>query len=496
MDPFEIPRSSKWDPKGEEELYDFVLKIDSVLDVKKGWPISYPYIDYYEKNAQNPSGIFGPLKSLVAPSLELIKERKDRLLSDLQGGTKRKAIVCALGLYNKGKSYVLSRLFGLNLKSSYYQHTEGLSVISSRSAMSEVLIGLDTKGSQKPVLHPDDIKDSEATERFLQELALHLSDVVLIVVDRLTRDDQSYIKQVKQKYSMIQGKNVSNIIIVHNLSHVRTVEQMKNVVSEEVEKFFNAERSENPNCKCPYWTNKEDGTRHVVITHDENRIDGKPESRAGQITNTPTFLLLKEWIQSVAAIQKVSGDLLQNIIESSNKVIKYYIDKPNDIKIGLSEDLKRIVITPPFQNETISYYSNIRFNMVGIIDEANNTQPSIIKEDNTHYHIYVDCTGYDLNDLVMTIEEIQSSKEIKIVSTKPRSFSPNGDDDDGKTIVHDDFKFNQKKLMEWSYVFPQIVVETSSSQNIHFIHNNGILYLKLTKKKHDQTFRFVKTPSQ
>ncbi|KAM9967828.1 hypothetical protein ACTFIW_001915 [Dictyostelium discoideum] len=492
MDPYDIPISSKWDPNKKVEFYDMVVKIENVLDIKIGWPISYPYLEYYEKTAQNPGGIFGPIKSLVAPSNEKMVETKKKLLNDLNQG-KRKAIVCALGLYNKGKSYVLSRLLGINLSSSYYQHTEGLSVISSRSIMSEVLIGLDTQGSQKPVKPPYTIRDSEATERFLQELALHLSDVVLIVVDRLTRDDQSYIKQVKQKYSLIAGKLVSNVIIVHNLSHVRTHEELNTVIDEEVQTIFNAQRSENSNCKCPYWTNKDDGTRHVVIAQDENRLDGKPESKAGQISNAPTFSLLREWVQSTAAIQKESGDLVNNIIESSNKLIKYYIDHPN-LKLCRSVDKKNIVISPPLQNETLSYYPNIRFNMVGIIDEVNNTQPSIVKEDNTHYHIYVDCTGYDLDDISMTIEEISDSKQIKIVSTKPRSFSPNGEDDDeGKTIVHDDFKFNQNKLMEWSYIFPHIVVETSSSKDIHFVHNNGILYIKLTKKSKEEKIKFFKT---
>ncbi|KAN0000515.1 hypothetical protein ACTFIZ_000972 [Dictyostelium cf. discoideum] len=491
MDPFETP-SYKWDPRAGEELYDLVLKIDNVLDIQTGWLLTQPYSDYYEKTAQNPGGIFGPFKSLVSPSNEKMFETKQKLLSDLNQG-KRKAIVCALGLYNKGKSYVLSRLFGLNLQSSYYQHTEGLSVISSRSTMSDVLIGLDTKGSQKPVKPPYTIRDSEATKRFLQELALYLSDVVLIVVDRLTRDDQSYIKQVKHKYSLISGKNVSNIIIVHNLSHVRTVEQLQSVIKEEVVSLFDAQKSENPNCKCPYWTNKIDGTRHVVIAQDENKMEGKPESRAGQISNAPTFSLLREWIQTVAATQKESTNLINNIIECSNKLIKYYIDHPN-LKLCRSDDQNKIVLSTPLQGETLSYYQNIRFNMVGIIDEADNTQPSIVKEDDTHYHIYVDCTGYDLADLAMTIEEIHDSKQIKIVSTKPRSFTPNGEiEDKAKTVVQDDFKFSHNKLMEWSYIFPHIVVETSSSKDIHFVHNKGILYIKLTKKNKDEKIFFVKT---
>ncbi|KAN0047735.1 hypothetical protein ACTA71_002120 [Dictyostelium dimigraforme] len=490
MEPIiDIPKSNKYDPKSDEESYDLVLKIDSVLGIKDGWSISYPYSEHYERTAQNPGGIFGPIKSLVAPSTEQMLEIKRRLLSDLKEN-KRKAIVCALGLYNKGKSYVLSRLFGLNLKSSYYHHTEGLSVISSRSTMSNVLIGLDTKGSQKPVKTPnaEKIRDSEATERFLQELALHLSDVVLIVVDRLTRDDQSYIKQ----YSLIPGKNASNIIIVHNLSHVRTIEHLESVIADEVVELFNAQKSENTICKCSYWTNKDDGTRHVVIAQDEHRMDGKSDSRAGQITNGPTFLLLKEWIQSVAAIQKESGDLLNTIVSCSNDLIKYYIDKPN-LMLCKSADDRKIIISPSFKGETLSYYSNIRFNMVGIV-EVNNTQPSRVEEDSTHFHIYVDCTGYDLDDLVTTITEIRNTKEIKIVSQNPRSFT-SSDSDTGRKIVHDDFKFSQNKLMEWSFIFPTIVVETSSSKDIHFEHNNGILYIRLTKRGDGQRIKFVKTTS-
>ncbi|CAF4448846.1 unnamed protein product, partial [Adineta steineri] len=84
----------------------------------------------------------------------------------------------------------------------------------------------------------DKLKDQNATEGLLKEIALHLCSVIIIVVNRLRARDQTYIDQV-----LTHTKNCDknkNIIIVHNFMNVETTDDATKLIEKEVKAQFAA----------------------------------------------------------------------------------------------------------------------------------------------------------------------------------------------------------------------------------------------------------------
>ncbi|GAM19478.1 hypothetical protein SAMD00019534_026530, partial [Acytostelium subglobosum LB1] len=229
------------------------------------------------------------------------------------------SIMCVLGLFNRGKSYVLSRILDLSFESSFFSHTEGISVVMPRkdSKMTLNLIGLDTKGSQQAVKLADEKKlmQAESTERFLKCLSAHLADTILIVVDRMHREDQVYIHQMK---NMLKDKVNKKIIIVHNVPSVVTLDQMAQVIREDIVEGFGAKECDP---ERPYWV-ETDNTRHVVLARDE-RTSNSP---AGKLYNQRTIDMLKEWLKAAASDSQRSLNLLNMVLEFTNSHLRRFFE--------------------------------------------------------------------------------------------------------------------------------------------------------------------------
>ncbi|EGC38563.1 hypothetical protein DICPUDRAFT_148758 [Dictyostelium purpureum] len=388
-------------------------------------------------------------------------------------------IVSVLGLYNKGKTYVLSRIFDLKLESSFFSHTEGLSFITSKSSLSNVLIGLDTKGSNTPIKCTiekmgDEIIDSQYTEVFIREITLFLSDIVLIVVDRLTRDDQLYIQQVRQKYSTISGKDVNNIIIIHNLSHCRDIDQMDKVVKEEVVEAFCAKAYKNIE-KSPYYVGQ-DGIRHVVMCADENGFNGTLPSNAGKQVNKKTIELVCEWLRASSSISqkpKNNSYLYQFIKENMNKIIGHYFSEQYSLEIDSAlNDNPSFTINgiDPKASKNPTYVTNLKIDMAGVINGGSNTQPCMVKEDPENYYLDIDCTGYEKESLSFAISE---STILKVKSNCPRCFGITP----SLNTIHNDFRSNE--TLGFEYKFAKMVEDKPTKLEL----KNGVLKLTIKKKK-------------
>ncbi|EFA85151.1 hypothetical protein PPL_02150 [Heterostelium album PN500] len=512
--------------------YDIVVKVDSLLDLKSGWSVTYPLLDEFKKCNDWSNSVFA----------NIIKPNEDQKLMENAAFfkakedivSKKRSVVSILGLYNRGKSYILARIFGLDLSSSYFAHTEGLSIVTSRASITDVLIGLDTKGSQKPVPKGDDfkIKDAEATERFLQSLSLSMSDIVLIVVNRLTRDDQSYIKQVKQRF------NKKSIIIVHNLSHVNTIKELDGVINEELIKCFECTEHKILD-QSKYWTSL-DGTRHVVMAKDEMVKDPqtqhlKKAENAGLTYNKLTIELLRSWLTSSASTNHAHSDLIVDIVDYTKKVIGSYLEIKSDkfktsitplplsnkedcgsakstpssspnlqsskdiinnnnnndnnnfksdsqdspltnIKLVSDENSGIIRFDPPINEEL--KYADIRFNMVGIISEINSTTNARVEEDGNHYYVSLDCTGFLQNDINFHFENTDGGSKIKVTTNKMREFQSKGNE------IHNDFNKQLIRPLEWSYIFPSPIKQRTKNDLKGCVKlEHGILEIKLTKYK-------------
>ena len=135
-----------------------------------------------------------------------------------------------LGNGNVGKSFLLSRLFDIKIPSGYSVITEGLSLKYNEK---DKYIILDSAGLQTPLLsdeqfkdkHEENIrkkyedlyKDKTQTENFIQNLIIYLSDMILIVVGKMTFNEQKLINKIKKELEENDDEKENTIYIIHNL---------------------------------------------------------------------------------------------------------------------------------------------------------------------------------------------------------------------------------------------------------------------------------------
>jgi len=249
---YEIPTQSLVTP------YDIIIRINSVTALStSGWDIL------------------------------LGKNTKDDISNISTPADNHGVIVSVVGSYNRGKSFLLNQLCNIQLPNSNLTHTEGISITAGRN-LAEKIIFIDTAGTDTAIPR-DKLDDKKATEALLREIALHLCSYIIIVVNRLRATDQSYIQQILKHCESVNSNK--NIIIVHNLIDVQTIEDVNKIIKEEVEDLFDAKldtmklQVNHVSNDIKFYYSKQNGVaiRHFIFARDgfeaakkwnRNSIDG------------------------------------------------------------------------------------------------------------------------------------------------------------------------------------------------------------------------------
>jgi GTPase SAR1 family protein/chorismate mutase len=213
-----------------EEFYDIVINIKSIysLATPEGWPIKW---NANRKEIQN-----------LIKNKELLK-------------------IGILGNGNIGKSFLLSRLLEDCIPSGYSVITEGLSIKFNCDKGYTIL---DSAGLQTPLVIGDNIndqkddlnlkrnhlrdslneivvkdyenlyKDKTQTENFIQNLILYLSDMLLIVVGKITFNEQRLINKIKKEIELSSKDEdkKKQIFIIHNLLNFQKKHQVENHIKD------------------------------------------------------------------------------------------------------------------------------------------------------------------------------------------------------------------------------------------------------------------------
>jgi len=194
--------------KRDAALYDVVIRINSLEDLQThGWEIAVQ--NYNEKH------------------LSLINTN-----SEISSGV----VVGIVGAYNRGKTFLLSKLCNVNFPHNKLTHTDGISITAGGKDYKEIIF-MDTAGTDTPI-EGDKLRYKRATEALLREVIVHLCSVIIIVVNRLRATDQIYIDKVLE-YCNIQGHK-KHIIIVHNLNDMETTIEVDKIIKEEITEIFKA----------------------------------------------------------------------------------------------------------------------------------------------------------------------------------------------------------------------------------------------------------------
>ena len=146
------------------------------------------------------------------------------------------SVFALVGLYNKGKTFILNQLTGSLFGSGQSYTTEGIS-------MKEVIIDnerffvLDTAGTNSPIdLSKIEERDKKITEVFIQDLALNIADYFILVVNDFTSKDQKILKRIVQYVK--DQKQFKSIFVIHNFQNVKEEALHNYVWQNQVIKIF------------------------------------------------------------------------------------------------------------------------------------------------------------------------------------------------------------------------------------------------------------------
>ena len=178
-----------------------------------------------------------------------------------------------LGLNNVGKSYLLSKMVRVEIPTGYSIETKGISIKYSQQNKGEekgVCI-LDSAGFESPLLKNENYfednwnkeilngngyenknekenklenylkfnkkkeqlsRDKAHTERLIEQIIISLSDMIILVIGKLTRTEQRLITRIKNLAKKNDNNKINAIIIVHNLAQYNKIIEVEKHISQ------------------------------------------------------------------------------------------------------------------------------------------------------------------------------------------------------------------------------------------------------------------------
>ena len=305
-----------------KDFYDIIININSIIHINNGWKIEMTergkkkYNDYKDEN--------------------LIK-------------------IGIVGNINKGKSFILSKISKIKLPTGTSISTKGLSIKYpdlEGGFENRKFILLDSAGFETPVLSEEndnqdcEVKDNReeeimkfrmkardilVTESFLQSFIISTSDLLLVVIDKLSFSEQKLLNKIKREIKT--GKETKKIFIIHNLKSYRTKEQVEKYIKEILKKSATFSLIEGGNITAD--TNKvktglfftEANQKDLSVFH---LLFAADQSEAGDYYNQYTIDFIEgqynnDW-------KKRKFDVIEEVKSKFSEYSKRYLEQKIDIK--------------------------------------------------------------------------------------------------------------------------------------------------------------------
>jgi hypothetical protein len=442
------------DDSKSAQFYDIIIDINSIKNInKEGWKI-----------------IFGEKGE------DKYKEHKDKEL----------ITIGVLGNNNKGKSFLLTKISQIDLPTGTNINTKGLSVKYpdlDEFSRREIIL-LDSAGLEMPVLKKDNnnnkikkeneneipkkndneiiesndkkveknkeckpkneneqqnkefkenARDKIMTELFLENFIIEVSDILLIVVGKLTYSEQLLINKIKEES---KKKNKATIFIIHNLQEFRTVEQVENYITKcllncstfnlKKRKWISTEKDKNIK-------NRKEKEKEEEKKEEKEKEEEKEEKEEE-----------KEEEKKVEKQDKIIEPNFQNKINENDEIIKdKNIQKEKKKNINnIDEDIKEgeeSKLNDIHFNEIINYGDNKKISVYHLI---------IANEDSEAGKIYNQYAYDFLKYVYNLISEPKKFDVLKQVKEKFKNLSHTFIKDD---ISNNQFIENDKKLIKLDF---------------------------------------------
>ena len=293
-----------------EDFYDVVIKINSIKHLNDGWDISM--IDKGKQNYE--------------------KYKNEQIIR-----------IGIIGNENKGKTTILRKLSDFNLPTGYSIKTEGLSIkypeLIDHPNLKIVL--LDSAGFETPILDfvinnnvkkigkdeefLEKARDKLLTEVFLQNYIIKNSDLLLLVLGKLSFEEQKLLERIKKDMKNIKRKE--SLIVIHNLKEFERKIQVENYINETLLKSSTFKLGENIEI------NKEDKEKKWSYYYEPNSepkifhlIYAREGTEAGNYYNKETIKYILTKTNDIT--DKQSFDIIDSITDTFCSVSESILEEP------------------------------------------------------------------------------------------------------------------------------------------------------------------------
>ncbi|KAM9957273.1 hypothetical protein ACTFIW_009014 [Dictyostelium discoideum] len=328
--------------------------------------------------------------------LKNVKEDSPNPLDCLLEGSNKFRTATIIGYFKRGKTFTANLINNINLPSGSKTKTKGLSIYISH--INDTLF-IDTQGSNTPLPFFVDENENEelkkayninqadgsiklnnlhlarkkATESFIQETAISLSNVVIFVVNEMTWHDQQNIMAIQKKIKTqnpIEKQKIRELYVFHNYMNISNMVDLmamiKTYVTTPFKGYFHTEFSHHSdNEYIIYYTDAENFTTHFFLCNHGSEFGKKWNELVGKFVKTK--------IKNVTN-QNYAFDTI--LLETLKEKMKTNIKNPTDLKI-------------------VPYY-NYQTQVVEIENDNNNNKSSSSTRSNTF--VYTRQTGIPLKD--------------------------------------------------------------------------------------------------
>ena len=298
------------------------------------------------------------MKQLLEVGWEIFKTQRYEEKKDIAS-----VLISVFGNHNTGKSFILSKISGINLPYGYSISTKGL---STKYLDNQNIVLLDSFGLNQSLVQnevyklsksKDELSEKEyidevtdfandrfITEHFILNFILYYSNIPILVLEELSfQEQQLYDKATKLLYG-------NHLFIIHNLKNCSTIQQVKDYMSYNLENsiIFNVKQNKMIGFEGEILNNTNNIYYLEEINNEYNNkniihlIMAKDNTEAGKYYNQTTILFLRQRINTCYNIQKfpIEEKIIEYIFKTSKTLMIDPIDKIN--KIILENDYVKL----------------------------------------------------------------------------------------------------------------------------------------------------------
>lgn len=369
-------------------VYDWVVDVSLLSDLgRKGWEVSFSR-EFYDK---------------------LDSEDKSALIHS-DDHMWEGAVVSVVGLYDKGKTFVLNKITQSNLPSGKKVSTKGLSFKHVKVEGETNFVLLDSAGSYSPVKVVDELSvaEKEATEWFLLDLVFELSDYFVCVVNDFTSLDQRYLDRLTRSLQN-SSKSFREVIVVHNLKDVTSTSVFHHIWKSQVTGIYQGGQdlctkvaAINPSTGSLEERNvkwfKTKFSRHVALANEDSSL--------GKALNPWTISLLRYWLKSVFVPVDRKMSVVRNVVEFSNKKLSAYFNESLKLSLHAGSGPYTKYIRPLSGSGTFRL-PQISLDASGLLTRPDSFIPEVdIVLKGNEYIIFMDVPGLTAKDITVSRQNV------------------------------------------------------------------------------------------